>query len=295
MDRQKNFEIKKILIPVDFSETSFLAIEHASFMARLLKAEITLLHCIETYTVSSQLEVGPYEDLTAHIENEAHIKLKELAKDIHQATGIAVYTHYSVGRIYKKIVEYAQHIQADIIVMGTHGVSGFKEFVAGSNAYRVVSDAKCPVITVQAHATKIGFKQIVMPITDSHFSRQKVSYVSSIASIYGAKVFIVGLIPSTGAEYESTFRVKIGQVEAYLTKHEVSYETVYMKESQPAKQVMNFAIENKADLIASVTEVEDGIEGFLIKSFPQQIVNHSSIPVLSIQPDYNYELTGAKL
>ena len=129
---QKPFEIRKILIPYDFSETASLSLEHAVFMAKLLKADIVLLHIVETVSFTSAIGHA-LSGFEKKIETTSNQKLDEIAKEIHNHSGIEVTVLTEVGRIYKKIVSIAKTVDADIIIMGTNWVSGYQRFSIGSN------------------------------------------------------------------------------------------------------------------------------------------------------------------
>src|SRR5690349_12872227 len=128
---QKDFRIKKILIPYDFSETADLSLEHAVFMAKLLKAEIILLHIVETLTFTSAISHA-LSGFEKKVESASNEKLLELADRLHRENGIVVNVLTDVGKIYKRIVHNAKQTHSDIIVMGTHGSSGVGS-VVGSN------------------------------------------------------------------------------------------------------------------------------------------------------------------
>lgn len=280
---QKNFEIRKILIPYDFSETAALSLEHAVFMAKLLKADIILLHIVETVTFTSAIGHA-LSGFEKKIENTSNQKLDEIALEIHKHSGIQVKILTEVGRIYKKIVQVAKEIEADIIIMGTHGVSGYQRFNIGSNASRVVESAPCPVISVQTHAKNIGFKKIVLPIDESPTSRQKVNHVIELANHYNSHVYIVGLINFTSEDTKRKFRIKVEQVEEFMAKNEISYESRFLQGDNLAKMTMSIADEIDADLLVIMTEQEPSITGFFLGTYASQVVNHSKIPVLSVKP-----------
>jgi nucleotide-binding universal stress UspA family protein len=280
---QKKFEIRKILIPYDFSETAALSLEHAVFMAKLLKAEIILLHIVETVTFTSAISHA-LSGFEKKIENTSNAKLDEIAKEIHNHSGIVVSVLTEVGRIYKKIVSIAKDIDADIIIMGTHGVSGYQRFNVGSNTSRVVESAPCPVISVQTHAKNIGFKKIVLPIDESPSSRQKVNHVIEMANHYNAHVYIVGLINFNSEELKRKFRIKVEQVEEFLAKFDISYESKFVQGDNLAKMTMSIAEEIDADLIVIMTEQEPSITGFFMGTYASQVVNHSKVPIMSVRP-----------
>lgn len=279
----KNFNIQKVLIPVDFSETSLLALEHAVFMARLYKAEITLLHVIESITFTAAISHSA-TDFEASVERSVNDKLMELASRINRESGVKVIGRTEVGRIYKGIVTVAEEIKADIIVMGTHGVTGVKEFLIGSNAYRVVSEAPCPVVSVQTHSRRLGFHDIVLPIDDSLHSRQKVVLAQNIAGHYGAVVHILGIMSAADEDFEKKFKLKISQVEAYLKKHNIANTVKLVHGANLSAMTMKYAGDVEADLVVIMTEQEENPSNLLLGPYAQQIVNHSKVPVLSVRP-----------
>lgn len=277
--------IKKILIPYDFSETAALSLEHAVHMAQLNKAEIVLLHVAESASFTSALAHAFSKNYEKEVEGEAAKKLEELAHKIHLESGVQVSAKTEVGRIYRKIALVAKEIDADIIVMGTHGSSGYQKFTVGTNTGKVVMEAECPVISVQTHATKIGFKKIVVPIDDSPTSRQKVNHALEMARLYGAHIHVVGLINFSNEELKRKFRIKVEQVEEWLKKHDVGCDVHFKTGDNLAKMTMEFAEEVNADLIIIMTEQEPSITGLFMGTWATQVVNQSKIPVMTVHPD----------
>ena len=275
--------IKKILIPYDFSETADLSLEHAVFMAKLMKAEITLLHIVETVSFTSAISHA-LSGFEKKIETATNEKLDQLAHDIHMKSGITLSVRTEVGRIYKKICQVAREIEADIVVMGTHGSSGYQKFTVGTNTSRVVQESPCPVISVQTHAKGLGFKKIVLPIDESNESRQKVPFAVELARKYGSHIHIVGLINFSNADVIRKFKIKVEQVEEYIVQHDLNYDTRYMEGNDLSGMTMKAAEEADADLLVIMTEQEPSITGFLLGTYATKVVNNSKIPVLSIHP-----------
>jgi nucleotide-binding universal stress UspA family protein len=275
--------IKKIVIPYDFSETADLSLEHAVFLAKRLRAEIILVHIVETVSFTSAIShaFGGFEK---KIETATNEKLEALAREIHMKSGVELNVRTEVGRIYRKICQVAKEIEADIIIMGTHGASGYQKFSVGTNTSRVVQESPCPVISVQSHARNLGFKKVVIPIDESHESRQKVPFAVEIARIYGSHIHIVGLINFTGADIIRKFKIKVEQVEEYVDQHDLNYDTRYMEGSDLAGMTMKAAEEADADLLVIMTEQEPSITGFLLGTYASKVVNNSKIPVLSVHP-----------
>ena len=278
----KDFHVRKILIPYDFSETADLSLEHAVFMAKLFKAEITLVHIVETVTFTSAISHA-LSGFEKKVESASNEKLQELADNLHRENGIKVNVITEVGKIYKKIVQVAKQSHTDVIVMGTHGTGGSSS-VLGSNTSKVVMESHCPVISVQAHAKNIGFTRVVLPIDDTPESRQKVNFALELAQRYNAHVFVAGIMQSNNEDYQRKFRIKIEQVVDFLVSHGVACESKFINGDDRAKMTLKLASETDADLIIIMTEQEASIAGLLLGTYATKVVNQSKIPVMTVRP-----------
>ena len=281
----KAFDIKKILIPIDFSETSMLAIEHAGFTAQLFKAELVLLHVVEKHweqfsIVAPELRVSPPSDLMNAIEK----KLGEVATNIRSKYGVKSTSVSSTGNIFNEILSVSKEHNVDLVVMGTHGTSGVVEFFIGSNTFKMVTQSECPVVSVQAHSKKIGFKEILLPIDDSAHSRQKVNHAIVLAKYFASKIHILGLADSDDETERKKFEIKLDQIEEYIKKCDLPYSRKTVDGKNQAKTTYDYAKAINADLIVIMTDQDENITGRLMGTYAQQIINHSKIPVMSIQP-----------
>lgn len=279
----KAFKIEKILIPIDFSETAFIAIEHAAYIAQTFKAELVLLHVVERHweqfsIIQPEMVVPNPSEITNIIEK----KLEQIAADVFSKYNVKSTSITSNGSIFSEIISVADEHDIDLIIMGTHGTKGFVEFFIGSNTYKVVTQSFCPVLSVQKHAEKVGFKNIVLPIDDSLHSRQKVTPAVTFAKAFGATIHIVGLHESGG---DKKFELKIEQIEEYVKKSGLQCTRKIFKDTNQAKISQEYAKAINADLIIIMTDQDENITGRLLGSYAQQIVNHSAIPVISIPPE----------
>jgi nucleotide-binding universal stress UspA family protein len=284
----KAFAIHKILIPIDFSETSLLAIEHAAFIAQLFRAELVLLHVVEKHweqfsIISPELRVTPPSDLTHVIEK----KLAETAEIIRAKYGVKSKYVTSSGNIFNEIFAVSKEYKIDLVVMGTHGTSGVVDFFIGSNTFKMVTQSECPVISVQTHSKTIGFKNILLPIDDSKHSRQKVNHAIVLAKNFGSRLHILGL---TDVETDmNKFEIKLDQIQDYLQKCDLPFTRKVIEGNNQARMTYDYAKNVNADLIAIMTDQDENMTGRLMGTFAQQIVNHSKIPVMTIQPKVSDE------
>jgi len=147
------FTPKLILAPCDFSESSPIALGHAASLATQFGATLVLLHVIEPVQPGFLTEGTLSRQEQGLLRERAGQKLAEFAKT-HAGQAKLGRMLVKSGRPWEAIVEVAEKIACDVIVMGTHGYSGLKHAVIGSVAERVVRFAPCPVLTVRLGAGK---------------------------------------------------------------------------------------------------------------------------------------------
>jgi nucleotide-binding universal stress UspA family protein len=136
------FTIKKILVPVDFSECSNKALQYAIPIAKQFGAKITLMHALLYPFESAEMAMAEAAGIQA-----AREELNRLSQKI--GDGITTRAILRVGKAPGEIVEAAKETGADLIVISTHGRSGLAHVLLGSTAERVVRHAPCPVLVVR--------------------------------------------------------------------------------------------------------------------------------------------------
>lgn len=142
-------DVRRILVPVDFSDHTPSLLEWGAHLAEEHGSRIILLHAYHLPVEFQQLE-GAYlpADFWTGVKTEAERQLGDLAERL-RAKGLEVETAVCEGYAATVIVEEATQREADLIVIGTHGLSGLKHMLLGSIAERVVQKAPCPVLTVK--------------------------------------------------------------------------------------------------------------------------------------------------
>lgn len=276
--------IKNILIPTDFSETAELAVAHGACMAHLFKAKIFLLHSVESTIYTG----GPGEPVliqeSEKIYKVAEEELNKIAEDIKAKFDVDITTLMVSGKPAAAITEAVKDNHIDMIIMGTHGASGFEEFFMGSNAHKVVNLALCPVISIRLTTKNIGFSNIVLPISNGLHSRQKVNNVIDIAGKYNATVHVLGLLETNDPVEDNKFGIKLETVTHLLKKDNIKFTTKLVRAHNPAIEAMKYSEEVNGDLIVIMTDHESDLTGMFLGTVAKQIVNHSKIPVMSIRP-----------
>jgi universal stress protein A len=142
--------VKHILVPVDFSNTSELAVNHAVSFAKLFNAKITLLNVVEYLMFPNDIyAVSGVDAMRSQFNEESKRQLARIEERLSDS-GLQIKSLIRTGRAAHEAVEAAKDLKADLIVIGTHGYKGFTHVLLGSTAEKIVRLAPCPVLTVRS-------------------------------------------------------------------------------------------------------------------------------------------------
>lgn len=284
----KTTNFKKIVVPVDFSDISLKALDKARFLAKLWGAKIHLLHVSQG--VSAGIDYPVLDKNVINVldfENSLNQKLVDLEKKIAKEDNIEIESNLVFGKVSPKIVEFAKNLHADLIVMGTRGSSGLKDLLMGSNAYRVVMDSVCPVIAipdrVAGKAESLGFTKILLPIDSDFHSLEKLFPSIQLAKKLVSKIYILGL----RSKYDDVYLLqkKVQFVEDKIKENGISFETEMVETDKISKTVLEKAETLKSDLIVILSEHDNEFPG-LMSNFAHRLVNHSTVPIMTIIPNF---------
>ena len=287
-----SFQIKKILVPVDFSKTSLYALDYAIDLAKKSNAQITLLHVAEGFesNAMSGFYVPPtFElDYNQNIVDQNNKHLTDLSAKIKKKGAANVNILTSVGKVSKEIIAISKQEKASVIIMGTHGVSGVKEFFMGSNAFKVIKESICPVLTVQRKGASPAFKKILLPFTAKPHSREKVNYAIDMALLYGATLHVLGVDNIFTKTGKRKIELEAAQIKEIALAKGALCKTKVISDAYVADVILKHAMKMDVDLITIMANLDKAnFLEYFSGPVSQQIVNHSSIPVLSIHPKFN--------
>ncbi|MCK9421659.1 MAG: universal stress protein [Bacteroidales bacterium] len=276
-----------ILVAVDFSNTSIRAIEYAIPLANKLKSSIQMIWVDK---ISPQESL--YPDTSNQNRNEAKKRFEELINIYHKklAKGITLEYKLKKGKIYREVDNLARLTQAELIVTGAHGISGFEEFWIGSNAFKIVTYASFPVITVRHDLLiKKTIDKILVPIDGSAETIQKLPFVVKLARLFKSEVHVVTTHNSHLKSIQRIAEKYAQTATGYLQMHSVKHISDTIIANDLTKAVLMYATNVQADLIAIMTEQETPVN-ILLGPQVQQLINQSPVPVLSIHPREHFYL-----
>lgn len=276
-----------ILVPIDFTEQSLIALREAENLAKTSKAELTLLSIIEESGFFARVFGDKTEEEVDLLVKGTKNKLKEIAERSASRTGNSVKVMVSRGKVYQKIVEVSESIDADYVVMGTQGQPKKMKRIMGSNANRVIRTSKIPVITIKGQDHK-HCDTIVLPLDLEKETKEKVSNAIEFARMFDAKVKIVSIIKTSMDEDESrTLKNNLHQVHKFIASKGIEVDGDLLFKNKSAvinEEILQYANDNNADLIMIMTQQEDDFTPHFLGSAAQNIIYNSNIPVMSIRP-----------
>ena len=260
----------KLLVPTDFTNEAHSAIQHAVKLGVIFQAEVILLNVVKDKS-----------DIPA-----ATNKLKEeekWAKTVNDQ--IDVRSIVRVGNIFDDIGDAASELGVSLIIMGTHGASGWQK-ITGSYALKVITNSSVPFIVVQDQLMNdTGYDSIVVPLDLNNETKQKLEMVASIAHYFDSEVHLI--TPNESDEFLSN-KLKANRIWAakYLKGKNVKFTTQIVDDGDNLLEgVFKLSKKVEADLIAIMNLQKNSLMGVLGSSYQQEIIaNKAKVPVLCLNP-----------
>ena len=270
--------MKNIVVPIDFSTDSITALNWAIEIAKKAEAGITLLH------VNKLKEYASYFSGRQISENPDDIErnFDELLKNI-DSKGVPLTVEILEGRVDDGITSFAEANDPYMVILGTHGASGKNDSWAGSNAFKVVSHAHCPVITVRGDFKDgMGINKIVMPIDTNIATRHKVPFTIELARYFGAEIYILAASMSSVHDFVARAHSYATQAKDYIDGFGVKSNIVEAVGDNVTDMTIDYAKKVGADLISIMTEQETAISNLFVGPYAEQMIHKSPFPVLSM-------------
>jgi nucleotide-binding universal stress UspA family protein len=296
-------EFKRILCPVDFSDSSNRALAHAAALARWYGAQLTVLHIVPTFDpMQVQAELGVPVQIVNPMTREEVMGGMRLFLE---RAGVSSDAHLVAepGDASAAIVDQALTTGADLIVIGTHGRRGFKRLLLGSVAETVLREAPCPVLTVSPHTAAttsdvVTFKRILCPIDFSPSALLAFGFALDLARQADGLVTLLHVVewlpedePRTSAHFNvPEFRGLMANDAKQRLRSLVSEESQVWCEiddvivsGRAHREILRAAEARSADLIVMGSQGRGGVGLALFGSTTQQVVRGAPCPVLTVR------------
>ena len=274
--------MKKILVPIDFSNQSEYAAKMAAKIAKKSDSSVYLLHMIELPTGIVDMGAGSNFSIP---ESMLYLrKIKERIVDFKEkffSENSEVHHSIRFQNPYEGIQKYADKINADLIVMGSKGHSDFEEILIGSNTEKVVRTSKRPVIVVKKDDKKFKLKNLVFASSFKNDNKEVFSKFLDFAGAFNSKVHLLKV--NTPSHFESTHDAK-EKVKDFIKDYKLPKHSINIyNDTSVEKGILNFSRDIEADIIALSTHGRSGLSHLFSASVTKNLSKSALKPMLTIK------------
>lgn len=285
---------RSILLPLDGSEFAEKALPVAAEIARREGARIHAVHVHEPL----------FGEIDAELQERERAYLEERATRLREELGDEVTTRNLVGRINDQLQAYSQQVDADLVVMTTHGRGGVTRAWLGSTADSMVRQSRVPVLLVRSKAGEAAptpYRRVVVPLDGSELAEEVLDHAVRVGGPSAEYRLIRIISPDNVSEEDrQRYGYRTGQdglveerrrAEEYLgglaerLKSEGFQATTHVVGSlRPATAVLEFVREQDADLLAMATQGRGGLRRMVLGSVADKVLRGSEISILLYRP-----------
>jgi len=295
-DRQ-GLQIRKVLVPVDFSAPSLSAVQFAMPLIAKFGASPHLVHVFPADSAFTGLVGMPFILPEVEISRSVHRRLTGVAKQ-YSIELPRENIHALKGKPFDEICRLARELNIDLIIIATRGNTGLKHLVLGSTAEHVVRYSPCPVLVVRDNESSgavAHFRKILVPTDFSECSMKGLAYAKVLAKQFKSKLVLLNSVhfeyyvaSDEYARYDLPRLMEYAEKAAREQMHELVEKTDWdglevetsLQTGHPGQQICDRAKDSDVDLIVTSTHGTTGFKHLLLGSVAEYVVRHAHCPVL---------------
>jgi nucleotide-binding universal stress UspA family protein len=270
-------KLQKLIVPWDFSPVTENALKYAlKISAFSNQTAIELIHVVESGGIFSKGKLN---------EKDASEKLKADMVKIKETYGIEIKPVVQTGSIFHTISEYAFDIEADLVIMGTHGIKGVQK-LTGSWALKVIAGSNVPFLVVQDEPkSERIFENVIFPLDFRINEKERLRWAIKTATEFNSRIHMI--LPHAG---DSGILKKVNYNLAFAKKHLDTHEIKYEVHSAGkggsfSEEIIKLAVDIEADLILIMTTPNLDFTDYMFGAQEQYVIaNNAKIPVMCINP-----------
>ena len=274
--------MKNILVPTDFSDQAEKALKVAAQLAKRFDGEIYLLHLLELPLQLIDPVGGGGQNMPEAIffMKLAHQRFNKIMQEPY-LKGIKVHETVEFHRAFEGIMEIGKEKKCDLIVMGSHGTSGFQEMFIGSNTEKVVRHSEIPVLVIKNEIPDFDIDNFIFA-TDANTTQQNtLKKAIDFAETLGANLHLLFInTPNdfvTSKDAHKRIDEFVGDLESRIFKIHI-YNDISVEQG-----ILNFSSRINAGLVGIATHGRKGLAHFFNGSISEDLVNHSNRPVITFK------------
>jgi nucleotide-binding universal stress UspA family protein len=274
--------IKRILIATDMSDFAAEAVRFGDDLRRRLRASVTVVYANEPFIPYDMFDAAAYTsvDQAAVRENLEQRVHAHLAASVPDASAFNV--RFMDGHPAHVINVTANEINADLIVMGTHGRTGLQRVLMGSVAERVVHESKRPVLTVTPAAATAGpVKSILCPVNFTDIAHVALDYACVMAKTLNAELIVVHVMGDLEASLHPFVEEDFSPWVEEAIRDRCRYVQLIVREGQAAEQVLRLSDERNSMIVIGAQHRRFS-DSTVIGTTTERVIRFAKQPVLTV-------------
>lgn len=283
------YQIRKIVVATDFSDHSLNALHYAAALAMKSEAELIIFNSVVMPSVQTELLVNPV-GLLEKIALDRLDKLKfEVTEERTQAglPEITISTGVRVGFSSENIIRFANGVEADLLVVGTHGVKGGAQFLQGNTSAEVARRSKIPVLAVPSGVKPRSIEKIVFAADLGRISETLLNPIETFANLYSSLVQVMHVIPKKEHFLPSQFDDFKVAFKSQCDVEGLSFHLFETQDNYVAEAIRDYAEFEEADLLVLTSRPRNLWGRLFHKSQTTDMCLNSDIPILILHQNGN--------
>ena len=277
-------EIKKILLPTDFSLKSNNALKVAAKMAQRHDAKLIVTHVIYTYYL---IDRGGKQVIGAQTIQQsterAKMKLDRLKDHFSEKYNLQIETKISTQNIVETINESIETDDIDLVIVGISGKQSMKHFFLGSNSYNILLHSNCSVLLIPEQFNKTGFKNILFPVRVNHELHQKADLSILLSKKNSGKIKLLGVgKPNPIVKIKKAFL----EMQKNLYMKSANYSSEFKISEDCATIIAEIANKKNSDIIMLADQDENSWKSFMAENFFKKMINETEIPLFIVKSKF---------
>jgi len=286
--------MKNILVPTDFSATARNAVNYAIELAKIIKAEITLLHIFDVPVAITDVSVvmpspSELEHVHKHMLNNYEKELKGKTNN-----GVAIKGVVKMGYVFDEIKNAVRENKIDLIVMGITGAGKLTELLIGSNATRVIKKIDCPTIVVPEKAKFVQLKKVAFACDYNGVEESKaVDQLVDFVKLLKAQLVIVNIgkptkVPAYSEDLSGKFLEYVFEnVDEFPDiPSDVDYSVYQQKDDDVVVGINRFVDKHGVDLLVMIPRKHSMLSSLFHESNTQRMAFHTHVPLLALHEEH---------
>jgi nucleotide-binding universal stress UspA family protein len=271
--------MKTILVPTDFSDHALYALKVAASIAKIIKARIRIIHASNIPSIGVK-ESAYYENFNKELKLKAETELEKLTK-LDFLKNVRIDKYLISDRLIYQLVKNEKFRKAELIVIGSHGRSGFNRLLIGSNTEKIIRMADPPVLTIKNDISDFKLGKVVFASDFTTGSNAVYDRIKFMIKSYKSQLFLLKVI--TPSDFEST-PVSYQLMNSFKAQYSLKKCSVNIYNHINVEQgIIEFCRQIDADMVIIPTHGRTGFAHLINGSLAENIAVHEPKPVLSVK------------